>query len=281
MAMQQVDGLNLRSPVSSAVRQHVLDRPHGGVDYEADSFYLISPLNTWEGDLRVGEREVYRGAIRPGMLRLAGPTDLERKAYPESARALVIRMPERWLRKVLARSRMRERPEELTGRPILYVDSAVRRVTRLMIEKGSSAMITEGLAEALLGLLAGQHVGGKRAAGSRELTDGQMKMSCMLVDGNLQSPPSLGVLAAGCDLAAKEYSKRFFRKNGITPYAWMMERRIRHAEERLRESDVPASELALELGFASQSHFTEAFRRRTGVSPVRWRRDVRRVDPAA
>ena len=46
---------------------------------------------------------------------------------------------------------------------------------------------------------------------------------------------------------------------------------IERAKEMLLRTDLATVEVALKVGFCSQSHFTEAFRRRVGQSPARWR----------
>jgi AraC family transcriptional regulator len=50
--------------------------------------------------------------------------------------------------------------------------------------------------------------------------------------------------------------------------------RVQAACEMLRQSDLPMAEIALQLGFADQSHFSRVFRRLTGVSPNAWRNMV-------
>jgi AraC family transcriptional regulator len=40
----------------------------------------------------------------------------------------------------------------------------------------------------------------------------------------------------------------------------------------LRDPSQSLSEVAITLGFSSQSHFTQAFRRHTGVTPAAYRR---------
>jgi AraC-like DNA-binding protein len=48
--------------------------------------------------------------------------------------------------------------------------------------------------------------------------------------------------------------------------------RTRLAEEYLNDPKVSIAEVAFLLGFSDQSSFHRAFRRRTGVTPGRWRR---------
>jgi AraC-like DNA-binding protein len=51
-----------------------------------------------------------------------------------------------------------------------------------------------------------------------------------------------------------------------------LEARVRVAQRRMRETDVKLTVLALDLGFGSAQHFSNAFREVTGESPSTWRK---------
>jgi AraC-like DNA-binding protein len=51
--------------------------------------------------------------------------------------------------------------------------------------------------------------------------------------------------------------------------------RIRHAKELLLEV-VSAADVAADVGFVDQSHFTRRFKRSVGVSPLAWARAMGR-----
>ena len=70
--------------------------------------------------------------------------------------------------------------------------------------------------------------------------------------------------AAGASCA---YLSRAFRAAyGLPPHAYRLQVRLEAAKRRLG-AGVPAAQLALELGFSSQSHFVTQFKRWTGVTP--------------
>ena len=73
---------------------------------------------------------------------------------------------------------------------------------------------------------------------------------------------------------------RAFRQTfGETPLAYIMERRIRRAQDLMLTSRVPLSQVALECGMCDQAHFCRVFRRIVGINPNAWRRQFL-VDPA-
>lgn len=65
---------------------------------------------------------------------------------------------------------------------------------------------------------------------------------------------------------------RAFRvARGTTIAGSLLARRIEEARRLLERSSLPLVEVALEAGFADQSHFTKSFRRVVGVTPMRYR----------
>ena len=61
---------------------------------------------------------------------------------------------------------------------------------------------------------------------------------------------------------------------GGTLHAWLVRLRLQVSLERVAEPGCELTEIALDLGFSSHSHFTEAFRRAFGVPPSVFRRGV-------
>jgi AraC-like DNA-binding protein len=76
---------------------------------------------------------------------------------------------------------------------------------------------------------------------------------------------------------------RAFRKHtGLTPHAWLADRRVKAARAQLAAGKTPG-EVAASCGFADQSHLTRAFKARVGVTPGRFRAanmDLSRRDAA-
>jgi len=90
--------------------------------------------------------------------------------------------------------------------------------------------------------------------------------------GNLDGDLSLKVLAEQAGLSPFHFARLFRNVTGRTPHRYVMERRVEGAVTMLRESAMSLSEVALECGFASQSHFTTVFRQHIGVTPARYRK---------
>ena len=68
-------------------------------------------------------------------------------------------------------------------------------------------------------------------------------------------------------------SKLFANEMNTTVKAFILRAKISTAQNILMFSDFPISEIAVSLGFSSQSAFTAAFRKITGTTPLKYRSD--------
>jgi len=82
---------------------------------------------------------------------------------------------------------------------------------------------------------------------------------------------ALRAVAKDVGLSYFHFSRAFKQSMGMTLTNYIAERRIERAKELMKETDLAISEIALRLGFSSQSHFTTSFRRLAGVTPRSFR----------
>jgi AraC family transcriptional regulator len=85
---------------------------------------------------------------------------------------------------------------------------------------------------------------------------------------------TLQELAKCVGLQPRQFSHCFGQTFGTSPHRYLTELRLREAASLLRCGKREIVEVALSVGFSSQSHFTTAFRRQFGVTP---RAHVRRT----
>jgi len=84
----------------------------------------------------------------------------------------------------------------------------------------------------------------------------------------------LGGLADSCNCTAPHLIRLFKRETGMTPHAYLMEQRLLCAKGMLGAS-APIRDIALDAGFTDQSHLTRRFSQRFGLTPARYRRQIR------
>ena len=162
-------------------------------------------------------------------------------------------------------------PTQLSGRdPVL---EALLVCMQREVASGctSGRLFAEGLSLSLLARLRKLHCADKECKPmSRKLSPRELQHVIEFIDANLGAELSVASLAKQASINPSTFAKLFKASVGASPYSFVMSRRLQRAEILLK-GESSLSEIALSVGFASQSHFTEAFRRRTGRTPSRAR----------
>lgn len=89
---------------------------------------------------------------------------------------------------------------------------------------------------------------------------------------HLHTRITIEALCGVSGLSRSYLSELFRREVGMPVMQYVTERRLEAARQELELSERPVSDIALHLGFCSQSHFTACFRRRFGMTPAACRR---------
>lgn len=144
----------------------------------------------------------------------------------------------------------------------------------------SGRLFAEGMSLSLLSRLVGQYGASSPASTApRRMAAQQRQRTVDFIDAHLGCELSLKRLASVLEMSPFRFAKLFRSSFETTPHDYVLTRRIQRATILLA-GDLPLSEIAQRTGFASQSHFTEVFRCRTGVTPARWRRRQRLPAPS-
>jgi AraC family transcriptional regulator len=77
-------------------------------------------------------------------------------------------------------------------------------------------------------------------------------------------------LAELVDMSPRQFFRLFANTFGCTPHRYVMKERVARAKDLL-SAGLSLVEIAHTLGFASQSHFSDVFRKATGASPGHFR----------
>lgn len=89
------------------------------------------------------------------------------------------------------------------------------------------------------------------------------------------SPPAAAELAAQAGVHRVHLVRSFRRFFGLPPAEYVRRLRVRAASTRLALTPAGIASIALESGFADQSHLGRRFRRETGFTPAGFRNAVR------
>ncbi len=86
------------------------------------------------------------------------------------------------------------------------------------------------------------------------------------------------MLAGVAGSSPAHFARAFAATVGMTPFDYVMTRRLARARELLERTNRSALAIALDVGFRTPSHFTARFRREFGVTPRDIRPEARRPD---
>lgn len=87
------------------------------------------------------------------------------------------------------------------------------------------------------------------------------------IEGNLAQRLTLAELAALADLSVPHFKVLFRETLGMPAHQYVVQRRVERARDLLLEGRLSASQVALETGFAHQSHMAHWMNRVLGVTP--------------
>lgn len=105
-----------------------------------------------------------------------------------------------------------------------------------------------------------------------------------LLDTRYAETWPVAALAREVGLSTAHLAEVFARDVGVSPHRYLVERRVERATELLAGTDLPLTAIAMELGFASSSHFSRVFKELVRATPRDYRRAARaatRVDGTA
>lgn len=94
-----------------------------------------------------------------------------------------------------------------------------------------------------------------------------------LIEARLDQRLTLAELAAAAGLSPSHFKPLFKASTGLAPHQFVIRRRVERARALLLDGSLPMAQIALDAGFAHQSHMARAMRRVLGTTPGTLRRE--------
>jgi AraC-like DNA-binding protein len=156
--------------------------------------------------------------------------------------------------------------------------SALCRMHASIID-GSSRLKREQLLLDAVHILAGTY-GSAWKPRDKSIADapGPIRAAYALIEAQFKEDISVSDVAMAVEISPYHLMRLFRRHVGIPIHALQTQLRVESGKRLLRQG-MAASEAALEVGFADQSHFTKRFKELVGTSPVAYQRNMQ-PDPA-
>jgi len=255
-------------------------QPNLGTEIGATQFTVAIHEGTpFQMEWRLPEmRETERRRIVSGDLHINPGDRPIFQRWTSSPRILVIAMEQAFIKQIVGEAfdgkELELRTQIGIRDPVIEGMAAAWR--RELVERGAGGRLyAEGLGSALTvhvfraygdGLSRSPPViGGLGALRLRRVVD--------YIEAHLADDISLRDLAAQAGLSTHHFGEAFKASTETSPHRYLVERRILRAKELLLGAEQSIAEIAISVGFASHSHFTDNFRKLTGTTPSRFRID--------
>ncbi len=155
--------------------------------------------------------------------------------------------------------------EPIVRDPELAADFAA---AHRLAEAGTDRLAVD---ERLLGIFT--RLRARHASDGRRLRDigtpretGPVARATQYLDAHYDRQIDLAALAQIAGIPRTRLLRAMKRQTGMTPHAWLIDRRVRAARRMLGQGEAPA-EVAASCGFCDQSHLNRVFKARIGISP--------------
>jgi len=102
----------------------------------------------------------------------------------------------------------------------------------------------------------------------------QLKRVTDYMMAHLDKPIGLEELASLVGLSRYHFCTAFRLSTGLTPHIWLTGQRMLLAQRLLNDPNLSISEVALTVGYSTQSAFAQTFRRVVGMTPRSFRRSL-------
>jgi AraC family transcriptional regulator len=101
----------------------------------------------------------------------------------------------------------------------------------------------------------------------RSLTRSQLQQAIEYIHTHLDRDLSLRQIAEVVKISPTYFASLFKHATGISPHQYVIQQRVEQAKVLLLETDLAIADIASKVGFSSQSHLTQQFKRFTGMTP--------------
>ena len=102
----------------------------------------------------------------------------------------------------------------------------------------------------------------------------KLQQAIDFIHGNLERKLTLKEMAAQLDLSTFYFCELFKKSIGTPPYTYVLQQRVKLAQQLLKNSNKNIADIALECGFASHTHLNKHFRKFTGLTPKQYRKQL-------
>jgi AraC family transcriptional regulator len=163
-------------------------------------------------------------------------------------------------------------PKDKLNDPLIYqISLALKHElnTNDSIDRLYTESLTDTLLVHLLRYCSSQS--DNRSSSAQGLTNHQLQEILDYIHENIAYDLSLTELATIAGMGVHHFGNLFKRSTGLSPYQYIIQQRLDRAKEMLKDRDRSIVNIAIQSGFASQSHLTRLFSKHLAITPKKYR----------
>ena len=158
-----------------------------------------------------------------------------------------------------------------------HIEELVRRlVTELRADDLGGGLCAESIATELA-----VHLIRNYSTATRATTDSfsmfpryKLQRVTEYIQDNLREELTLERISQSLSMSPFHFAHAFRQAVGLAPHRYVIKCRIERAKSLLRGTDLSVTEIAHQVGYSNQSHFSVAFHKVTGQTPRRYRSEA-------
>jgi AraC family transcriptional regulator len=240
---------------------HLYERSYTGRDgrptHTHEEVYLIFLLQGIVEETRKRQTSVRI----PSMLTLLPAGDPHATHFCGGARTFEIALPSPWIERLGQYSSLVERYANYeTGLPTWL---ALRLYREFQHQDSATPLMLEGLLLELLAQMARETTDDREGSCPRWL-----RQARDFLHAHFTESLSVDAVAAAVGVHPAHLIRVFRQRYGCTLGDYVRRLRVEYASHLLAVSELPLSQIALDAGFADQSHFSRTFKSLTGMTPT-------------
>jgi AraC family transcriptional regulator len=108
---------------------------------------------------------------------------------------------------------------------------------------------------------------------SHGLSQGKLQQAIAYINEHLTENLSLKDISNVVGMSPFYFTSLFKQSMGMTAYQYVIYHRIERAKQLLRQQELSIGDVSAQVGFESQSHFTNVFRKHTSKTPKMYQKD--------
>jgi len=265
-----------RMPVAVSVYQHDASHPTECTQtMPRDAYTVAILLDDARICLDADTQRVIDASLEAGTCYVSRPGETLRLKCTQGYKALHLRIPSQLL---WFRAQAQQPCAPLEGRSLGPIkDPLLSQLARTLTDvaendkEGSFAeQIIGMLIERIRGLRA-EHASVARISRRTTLPNWRLQRVDSYVKSHLSESITLAEMANAAGLSPMHFAAQFRAATGYRPHHYVLLCRLDRAKELMTDASRSMLDIALDVGFHTQAHFTTVFKRLSGKTPGAWR----------